>query len=156
MAEHHADLAELAFLIGTWSGEGTGVYPTIEPFQYSEEITFSTPGKPFLVYHQRTARLPQGDPLHVEMGYWRSGGPGRIEVSMAQPTGIVELEEGTVSGTLIRTSTTAIGASATAKEVRRLERIIEVNDDTLTYELWMSAVGQDHQIHLSARLFRQP
>lgn len=154
----HPDIAFLAFLLGTWRGDGTGVYPTIEDFTYEEEITFSHVGRPFLVYHQTTKRTGEGpdagEPLHTEHGFWRSGGVGRVEAMMAQPTGIVELQEGTVDGTTITLSSTTVGLSATATEVRTLERVIEVEDGGLSYRLLMGAVGQPHQVHLEATLVR--
>ncbi|MGZ4209979.1 MAG: heme-binding beta-barrel domain-containing protein [Actinomycetota bacterium] len=33
----HPEAARAAFLLGTWRGEGTGAYPTAEPFTYEEE-----------------------------------------------------------------------------------------------------------------------
>lgn len=156
----HPDIASLAFLIGTWEGEGVGIYPTIDDFSYREEITFvAPPGKPFLKYTQMTWRAGDhpdaGAPLHTEAGFFRSGGAGRAEATMAQPMGIVEVYEGTLDGTSLRLRTTTVVRTSTAKEVLSLERNIDVDGDVLTYEMWMGAVGQPHQLHLKAALRRR-
>ena len=36
--ELHQDCRELAFLLGTWRGEGEGEWPRGEPFRYGEEM----------------------------------------------------------------------------------------------------------------------
>jgi THAP4-like, heme-binding beta-barrel domain len=156
----HADVARLAPLLGTWAGEGAGSYPTIAPFGYREEITFEHVGKPFLAYRQRTKAADDGRPLHAEAGYLRQPSPGRLELVLAHPTGITEIEEGTLAsddGALVlELASTTIGLTATAKHVTVLERSIRVVDDELTYSLRMGAVGQPLQHHLAATLHRAP
>ena len=146
-------LESLAFLFGQWRGRGRGDYPTIEPFEYEEEIRFTTVGKPFLVYHQRTWDQT-GRPLHTEMGYLRPSGPGAAEFLIVQPTGITEIHVGTVDASAVRFVTHHVGLSPTAKDVRSVGRTLAVNDNVLTYRLDMEAVGQPSQFHLEAALNR--
>ena len=55
-SELHPDLAELAFLVGDWSGTGEGVWPPGEAFDYAEDVTFEYLGDPFLLYSERCGR----------------------------------------------------------------------------------------------------
>jgi hypothetical protein len=151
----HSDIAPLGFLLGTWVGEGSGEYPTIESFRYGEEIRFGHVGKPFLFYTQRTWALDDGRPLHAEAGYWRLQGGERVELVLAHPTGVAEVEEGRLDGTSMSLATTHLGATSTAKDVRALERDVVVEGDRLTYTVRMAAVGQELQHHLGATLIRQ-
>lgn len=153
----HPDLAPIAFLLGTWRGEGTGVYPTITGFAYREEVRFSEVGKPFLAYTQRTWALDDGRPLHAEAGYWRPQPGGRLEVVLAHPTGVTEIQEGTVGEDRIELTATVIGRTASAKEVIGLARTFErTGPDTLRYQVAMAAAGQPLQVHLTAELQRVP
>jgi hypothetical protein len=158
--ELHPDVASLACLLGTWSGSGEGHYPTVEPFAYRETVSFGHAGKPSLAYRQATVHLGTGLPSHAESGYLRGFGGARVELVLAHPTGVAELAEGTAiptaDGVRLHLRSTDVVGTATAKEVRRLERIIEVAGDVLTYDLAMAAVGQEHQHHLHAELRREP
>lgn len=154
--EHHPDLAELAFLIGRWTGGGHGHYPTINSFEYEEEVTFAPLGpKPVIVYSQRTKRAGTDEPLHSETGYLRPAGPGRLEMALAQPTGVVEVHTGSVNGGHVHLRSTHVGLTPNAVHVNDVERHLEVDSDTLSYRLAMAAVGQPLQPHLEATLTRR-
>jgi len=155
----HPGIAALASLIGTWVGEGTGEYPTITPFAYTEEVTIGHTGKPFLTYSQRTRSTETGAPLHAEVGYFRVPAPHRVELVVAHPTGIGEVEEGTIAtdGNVIvlEMNSTSVGLTTSAKDVKVLGRSFRLEGDELSYSLRMGAVGYVLQHHLSATLHRQ-
>ena len=159
MADLHPDIAVLAPLLGVWAGQGAGEYPTIEPFGYLEEVSFGQVGKPFLSYVQRTTAADDARPMHAEVGYLRVPSAGRIELVLAHPTGVAEIAEGTLSAGDGRIEmhlvATAIGRTASAKEVTALARSIRVDGDELTYTLRMGAMGQPLQHHLTATLHRK-
>jgi hypothetical protein len=150
----HPEVEALAGLLGTWRGEGAGRYPTITGFRYGEEVRFWHVGKPFLAYAQKTWSLDDGRPLHAESGYWRAKPGGVVEVVLAHPTGIVEVQEGRLDGGLIELRSTTVAGSGTAKEVTALHRRFELDGDRLTYTVAMEAVGQPLQHHLAAELLR--
>lgn len=159
MPQLHPDVAALAPLLGVWAGQGIGEYPTIEPFEYAEDVTFDHVGKPFLRYAQRTRSAGDGRPLHAEVGYVRMPSPDRVELVLAHPTGVAEIEEGTLSvhGATIAMvlDATAIARTASAKEITTLGRSIRVDGDELAYTVYMGAVGQPRQQHLAATLHRK-
>ena len=152
----------LAALLGTWTGEGHGRYPTIEDFDYGEELAFSHVGKPFLAYRQRTWDLADGRPLHAEMGYWRVApsetSPWPIEMVLAHPSGVAEVSTGTVSGSgdhlQIDVSSASVVTTPTAKQMTSLIRHITVEGHEMRYTLEMAAVGQASSEHLTAQLVR--
>jgi hypothetical protein len=150
----HPDCADLAFLLGTWRGEGEGEWPRGEPFSYGEEMTFEHVGDPFLMYSQRSWMLEDEAPLHFERGFFRPAGPGRVEIVLAHPLGIAEVAEGTLEGTTIQAASTSVATTSTGSPVTVLRRRIDVRDDRLTYELHMAMHDIALTSHVRSRLAR--
>ena len=150
----HEDLAELAFLLGTWKGTGEGVWPPGDPFTYGEDMTFEDVGDTFLVYTQRSWSLEDGSPIHLERGFLRPSGPGRVELVLAHPIGITEVAVGTVEGGVVELASTAVSLTPTASPVIELRRRIEVADGRLEVELHMAMEGIDLLSHVRSRLER--
>ena len=154
--ELHPNLRGLEPLLGTWTGNGQGRYPTIKDFEYTEETTFSHTGKPFLAYSQRTWLSDK--PAHVETGYLRAVGDGRVEIVVAIPTGQVEIGTGASQaddgGLNVHTDAKVL-CTPSAKQVNRIVRSLHVRGDVLDYTMDMEAVGQRLAVHLEGRLERQ-
>jgi THAP4-like, heme-binding beta-barrel domain len=125
-----------------------------------ETITVTASPKPFLSYHQATSDPLSGKPLHTETGYIRFiDGSDDVELTLAQPTGFVEIYAGTVTrtadGVRIAFQSQLLGRTPTSKEVTEVERNLVIANGVLTYELLMAAMGEPLQLHLSAKLNRQ-
>jgi len=150
----HPDVESLAFLLGSWRGEGDGEWPRGEPFRYGEEMTFEHVGDPFLMYAQRSWYLDDEAPLHFERGFLRPAGDGRVELVLANPLGVAEVAEGTLVGRVIEVASTAVIVTTTGSPVTDLRRRIEVGEDSLTYELHMAMSDIALTSHVRARLAR--
>ena len=109
----HESLSPLAFLLGTWRGEGAGEYPTIDPFLYEEELGFDHVGDTFLLYQQASWSPADGAPIHFERGFLRPGAPGRLELTLAHPIGLTEIAEGSLDGTNFELTSTDVGRTTT-------------------------------------------
>ncbi|MFF3448552.1 FABP family protein [Streptomyces sp. NPDC002667] len=156
----HPLLAPVTGLLGTWTGQGRGGYPTLdEEFVYAQEVTFSHDGRPFLHYEARAWLLgPDGAPLRPsarESGWWRMQADGRVEALITQPTGIVEILVGRAADGTADLSTHEVALTPTAKEVTATHRRYTWTDaDTLDFLHDLAAVGRPLHHHLSARLRR--
>lgn len=152
----HPGLESVSGLLGTWRGEGHGEYPTIEPFDYAEEATFTDVGKPFLHYVQKTWS-PAGAPMHTETGYLRIVDASQVEFVLAQPTGQTELAEGPLTVTAdgftceLRSQ---VNCASSAKHVESTTRRIVLSADALTTSFAMAAVGVPMRHHLASQMHR--
>ncbi|HVF52005.1 MAG TPA: FABP family protein [Actinomycetota bacterium] len=149
--ELHPALKPIAWLLGTWTGEGRGSYPTISPFTYAEETRFWHMGRPLLAYSQRTWNPETGTAMHSEMGFWRVTQIG-IELVLAHTFGIVEIQEGQIERDRIVTRSRDLVSSGTAKTVQELNRTYELMGGRLNYYIQMAAAEQKLQGHLEASL----
>jgi hypothetical protein len=152
--EIRPEIAALSFLLGTWRGEGEGVWPPGEPFTYGEEMTFEDVGDTFVVYSQRSWGLEDDAPIHFERGFIRPAGDGHVEVVLAHPLGIAEVAEGSLERSTIDVRSTAVVLTRTGSPVTELRRRIKVRDDVLTYELSMATREVPLMSHVRARLVR--
>ena len=154
----HPDLEPLSFLLGRWEGAGVGGYPTIDSFQFGQEVSFTHNGKPFLIYNSRSWLLDDdgnpGRPLGLEAGFWRPQPDNVLEVLLVHPTGISEIYLGEINGNRIELSTDVVSRTASAKDVTAGHRLYGLIGDDLAYAYDMAAVGQELQPHQSAQLKR--
>ena len=150
----HPQLGTLARLLGTWRGRGRGVYPSITAFDYDEEVRFWHSGKPWLGYEQRTWSVGDGNPMHSEVGFWRPGEEGTIEIVIAHAFGIGEVQEGRILGNRVEVTSKTLASTPTANEVKELTRVFEIEGDRLNYEVSMAFGDHPLQNHLTASLER--
>ena len=152
------ELVPLAWLIGRWEGAGVLGYPTIESINFGQEVEFSHIGKPFLTYTSQTWLLADDGtrvrPLAAEAGYWRPRPEGQLEVTLAHPTGVVEIWVGSAGGGKIELQTDVVARTESAKEYTAGHRLYGLVDGDLFWAFDMAAMGLPLQSHASGRLKR--
>jgi len=153
MAEDPA-LARFGFLLGTWEGEGEGLWPADPRFRYRERVVFEHPGRPFLRYEQRTWALSDGAPRHAEVGYLRPGEGSSVEWVIVQPTGICEVQTGELGDRTLTVTAASIALAPTAKRVTGITRRLWIEDGALRYLVRIAMNGEPLADHLAATLHR--
>jgi nitrobindin-like protein len=144
-------LEPLAFLIGSWRGEGEGEYPGFDRFRYTEELSFEHVGDPFLLLTE-SSWTPDGAPLQFERGTLRPVDEGRVDLTLAHPIGVAEVSEGTIDGTNMVLRSTAVVRTATGSPVTEIERRYQLEGGRLSYELEMAMEGVARTFHVRATL----
>lgn len=157
----HPNCARLAWLIGTWAGNGHGEYPGIEKFQFGQEVIFQQDGRPFIHYMSR-AWITDADgnivrPSAQETGFIRPQPDGSIEFLLTHSTGFVEIWHGTLDPEAPRFEiiTDAVARTSTAKEYAGGKRLYGYVNGDLLYAFDMAAMGHELQSHTHAQLVRQ-
>ncbi|MFF4878349.1 MULTISPECIES: FABP family protein [unclassified Micromonospora] len=159
----HPALDGLLPYIGLWRGRGKGGFPTVEDFDYAQEIRISHDGRPFLHYESRAWILDEQSkpvrPAGREVGWWRpvlvdGRATDELEALLTTPSGVMELHLGKRNGTQVEFATDAVVRTATAKEVTGGHRLFGIVEGALLYAQDMAAMGHGLSPHLSARLVR--
>jgi hypothetical protein len=154
----HAELAPLAWLLGTWRGRGHGEYPGIERFQFAQEVVFGHDTRPFLTYYSRSWIVDEDGeilrPAAVETGFWRAKPNNTLEVLLAHSSGISEGWLGHFDGPKIQLALDHGYSAPTAKTVSDGHRLYGLVEGELFFAYDMATPEHELQPHLWATLPR--
>lgn len=154
----HPQCAPVVWLLGTWRGNGRGDYPTIEPYEYGQELVFQQDGRPFFHYFSRSWVVDaEGNVVREaaqETGFLRCLPEGKLELVLAHNTGSAEVWYGLAEAGKMELRTAGVSYTETAKEVVSGHRLYGNVEGDLLYAYDMEAMGQPLQPHLWARLQR--
>ena len=154
----HTHCAPLAWLLGSWRGNGDGDYPTIDSFSWGQELIFQQDGRPFFHYMSRAwivdAEGAKVRDAQQETGFLRCHEGGEVELLLTHNTGLSELFLGKVDGARLLLSTDAVMRTSTAKEVTAVQRMYGLVEGDLWFAMDMAAVGEQMQPHLWGKLVR--
>ncbi|MDP3968567.1 MAG: FABP family protein [Nocardioides sp.] len=154
----HPNCAPIAWMLGTWHGNGHGDYPTIEKFQFGQELIFTHDGRPFFHYYARAWIVDeQGQKVRdaaLETGFVRCKPDGEVEVVMTHNIGFVEIWHGKAADGKLEIATDAVARTETAKEYTAGHRLYGNVEGDLLYAFDMAAMGEPLQPHLWARFQR--
>lgn len=155
----HPNCAPVAWLLGTWGGSGHGDYPTIEPYQYGQEIVFQQDGRSFFHYFARSWVIDEdGETLRQdaqETGFLRCHEDNKLELVLAHASGHAEIWYGMGAAGKVEFHTAGVSFTETAEEVVAGHRIYGQVEGDLLYAYDMEAQGHDLQPRTWARLQRQ-
>lgn len=154
----HPDCGPIAWMLGTWRGNGHGDYPGIEKFEFGQELIFTHDGRPFFHYMARSWIVDdKGEKVResaIETGFIRCKPEGRVEVLLTHSTGFAEVWYGHAGEARMEIVTDAIARTETAKEVAAGKRLYGNVEGDLLYAYDMAAMGHALQPHIWARLQR--
>ena len=145
-------LALLDALEGEWQGGGTVETPTSPAQPFTETMRFWRRSATSLDYWQRAVGTT-GEQLHDEVGVWRLGAPGRLELTIAL-AGSVEVAEGEVIDDRLETASTAVARAATSTRFAGTRRRYHLHGDLLDYDVDLASTNFAMAFHLRATVRR--
>ncbi|XP_056149103.1 THAP domain-containing protein 4 [Lampris incognitus] len=149
-AELNPALLAVDWLLGSWESDepGEGSFPTISPFRYTETLHFSHVGQPVINFMFNAFHAKSKKPLHRECGFIRlQPGTNRVAFIIAQNSGLVEIEEGELTGQQLSLHTHALARTSFAKEphVKQISRMFQLRPDG-KLEQTVSMATDDHPL----------
>ncbi|XP_050988992.1 THAP domain-containing protein 4 isoform X2 [Labeo rohita] len=154
VSELNPAVLPLDWLLGTWQSDepGEGSFPSITPFRYTETLHFSHVGQPVINFMFNAFHAESKKPLHRECGFIRiQPGTNRVAFIVAQNSGLVEIEEGELTGQQLTLHSTAVARTSFAKQpyVQQISRHIQLKPDgRLEQTVSMALEGQSLTQHL--------
>ncbi len=154
----HPDCGPVAWMLGTWQGNGHGDYPSIEKYEFGQELIFTHDGRPFLHYFSRSW-VVDADGAKVredalEAGFLRCRPGGAVELVLTHETGYAEIYYGQAGGGKLDLTTDAVARTGTADEYTAGKRLYGYVEGDLLYAYDVAARGEGLQPRLWARLKR--
>ncbi|RDD39237.1 UPF0678 fatty acid-binding protein-like protein [Trichoplax sp. H2] len=153
----HESLQDVSWLLGTWSGQGDGIYPNIKSFSYKEEIKFSHVGQPNLQFQSSSWHLTNNTPMHFESGFWFFD-RNHVKAAIAHNLGVCDIMEGEMTNNQITVTTTDITRKSDSKppKVTKVQKIYKLLEDgDLEYIMLMETEQYPLQEHLRSRFKKQ-
>ncbi|KAL3055161.1 THAP domain-containing protein 4 [Trematomus bernacchii] len=147
-------LLALDWLLGTWESDepGEGNFPSIKPFHYIETLNFSHVGQPVINFTFNAFHAETKKPMHRECGFIRmQPGTNRVAFIIAQNSGLVEIEEGDLTGQQLNLQSQAVARTSFAREphVQKISRVIQLRSDgRLEQSVSMATDNQPLMQHL--------
>lgn len=133
----------LAWLEGTWITEepGVGVFPTIKPFRYYEEINITSIGQPLFNYIAQSWHPETGTPMHRETGFLHIlPETKKVSLHLVNNLGLATVEQGDLANNIVDLKSTNILITDAARSPALTEthRIFKLNDDHLEQVFFMA------------------
>ncbi len=164
-------MSPLTMLIGSWSGQGNGKYPTMEPFEFSDQLNFKLLQDSYeqepLIHFEQIAKVKEDSEFvfkHWEAGFLRPVDNGMIELQVTHNTGRIEIMEGryerldTNRGQFkIRFTSTFLHNSVGLVEAHASERVWVLEENEIRCQQAMSTKDISQMtVHLNSILERVP
>lgn len=154
----HPDLMPVAWMLGTWQGNGRGAYPDIDAYSFGQQAVFVHDGRPFLHYFSRTwvlgadnEKLAEGP---LETGFLRRGKGEDYELVLTHDSGLVEVWYGSTDGARLELVTDLVARTETAPEVTAGKRLYGLVEADLMYAEDKASGGHEMQSYAWGRLRR--